>query len=392
MAGAALYFFWTGIFIVLYTYLGYGIVIFLLSKIRVRQRPLLQADHKLPRVTLLIAAFNEEGFIEEKVKNTFALDYPADKLSIFIVTDGSTDRTPDLVRQFQSIHLFHEPERKGKIHAVNRIMKFVETPVVIFSDANTYLNRDAIKNIVRHYQDEKVGGVAGEKRIFVKMADNASGSGEGLYWKYESFLKQKDAEVYSVVGAAGELFSVRTALFEEPAENMIIEDFYLSLRVAMKGYRFMYEPDSYAIENAAASVAEEWKRKVRISAGGFQAITRLSALLNPLRYGLLSFQYVSHRVLRWTLAPLFLPLILISNIVLAAEGLPFYQIILLFQVIFYFIAVAGHLFQNKKISIKGFFVPYYFSVMNLSVYAGFLRFVKGSQSILWDKAARAKNE
>ncbi|HMI66855.1 MAG TPA: glycosyltransferase family 2 protein [Cyclobacteriaceae bacterium] len=392
MAGAALYIFWTGIFIVLYTYLGYGIVIFLLSKIRVRQRPFLQADHELPRVTLLIAAFDEEGFIEEKVKNTFALDYPTDKLSIFIVTDGSADRTPDLVRQFQSVHLFHEPERKGKIHAVNRIMKFVETPVVIFSDANTYLNRDAIKNMVRHYQDEKVGGVAGEKRIFVKMADNASGSGEGLYWKYESFLKQKDAEVYSVVGAAGELFSVRTSLFEEPAENMIIEDFYLSLRVAMKGYRFMYEPDAYAIENAAASVAEEWKRKVRISAGGFQAITRLSALLNPLRYGLLSFQYISHRVLRWTLAPLFLPLILISNIVLAAEGLLFYQVILLFQVIFYFIAGAGHLFQNKKISIKGFFVPYYFSVMNLSVYAGFLRFAKGSQSILWDKAARAKNE
>ncbi len=173
---------------------------------------------------------------------------------------------------------------------------------------------------------------------------------------------------------------------------MIIEDFYLSVRVAMKGYRFIYEPGAYAMENAAASVAEEWKRKVRISAGGFQAITKLSALLNPLRYGLLSFQYISHRVLRWTLAPFFLPLILISNVILAVGDNYFYQVILMLQVIFYLVAGLGQLFQNKKISIKGFFVPYYFSVMNLSVYAGFLRFVKGRQSILWEKADRAKSE
>ena len=309
MVGAAFYIFWTGIFVVSYTYLGYGIVIFILSKIRGRPHTLppssrvQQADpapvvHELPVVTILIAAFNEENFIEEKIKNTLALDYPADKLSILIVTDGSTDRTPEMVRQCKAVQLFHQPERKGKIHAVNRVMKFVKNPVVIFSDANTFLNREAIKNLVRHYQDEKVGGVAGEKRIFVKKEDNASASGEGLYWKYESFLKRRDAEVYSVVGAAGELFSVRTLLYEEPAENMIIEDFYLSLRIAMKGYRFLYEPAAYAMENAASSVAEEWKRKVRISAGGFQAITKLRPLLNPLKYGMLSFQYISHRVLR----------------------------------------------------------------------------------------------
>jgi cellulose synthase/poly-beta-1,6-N-acetylglucosamine synthase-like glycosyltransferase len=393
MVGAAFYIFWTGILVVLYTYLGYGVVILILSKIKGRPQPLrFQADPELPRITMLIAAYNEEGFIDEKIKNTLALDYPADKLSIFIVTDGSADRTVERAQQYAAVQLFHDPERKGKIHAVNRVMKFVKTPVVIFSDANTYLNREAIKNLARHYQDEKVGGVAGEKRIFVKKEDNASGSGEGLYWKYESFLKRKDAEVYSVVGAAGELFSVRTFLYEAPAENMIIEDFYLSIKIAMKGYRFMYEPDAYALENAASSVAEEWKRKVRISAGGFQAITQLRALLNPLKYGLLSFQYISHRVLRWTLAPLFLPLIFISNVILAAEGLFIYQVILLLQVIFYLIAGLGRLFQDKKISIKGFFVPYYFSVMNLSVYAGFLRFVKGSQSILWEKAVRASDE
>ena len=194
-----------------------------------------------------------------------------------------------------------------------------------------------------------------------------------------------------MVGAAGELFSVRTPLFEEPSGDIILEDFYISLKIAMKGYRFIYEPEAYAMETASASVKEEWKRKVRISAGGFQAMVKLRSLLNPFRFGLLSFQYFSHRVLRWTLAPLFLPLILISNVLLALEGHTIYQVVLALQIIFYMTAWLGQLFQNRKISIKGFFVPYYFSVMNLSVYAGFLRFLKGKQSVMWEKSARATN-
>jgi len=158
----------------------------------------------------------------------------------------------------------------------------------------------------------------------------------------------------------------------------------------MKGYRFVYEPDAYATETASASVSEEWKRKVRISAGGFQAIVKLKALLNPVKYGLLSFQYVSHRVLRWTLAPLALLLILVSNIILAWNGSVFYSFILVMQIVFYTVAFIGHLNQDKKIAIKGFFVPYYFTVMNVSVYAGFMRYLKGSQSAIWEKAKRAE--
>jgi cellulose synthase/poly-beta-1,6-N-acetylglucosamine synthase-like glycosyltransferase len=243
--------------------------------------------------------------------------------------------------------------------------------------------------MVRHYEDANVGGVAGEKRIFKKNEDNASGAGEGLYWKYESFLKKKDSEVYSVVGAAGELFSVRTELFEEPAENIIIEDFYLSLSIAAKGYRFIYEPEACATETASASVAEEWKRKVRISAGGFQAMIKLSHLLNPFKYGILSFQYISHRVLRWTLAPLFLPIVFLSNLYLAIEGSEFYTLTMLAQIGFYLIALVGYFNKDKKISIKGFFVPYYFCVMNFSVYAGLLRYLKGNQSVIWEKSQRA---
>lgn len=383
--------FWLGILIVGYTYVGYGMIIYILSKLKRRPSPLtIQTDSELPVITLLVAAYNEEAFILDKIHNTLALDYPKDKLKLFFVTDGSNDRTPEIIRNFPEIEVFHSAERRGKIHAVNRVMKHVSTPIVVFCDANTALNREALRLIVRHYQDPTIGGVAGEKRILSKDKDNASGSGEGLYWKYESFLKKKDAEVYSIVGAAGELFSIRTELFEEPAENMLIEDFYLSLRIAAKGYRFAYEPDAFASETASASVEEEWKRKVRISAGGFQAMYKLSYLLNPFRYGILTFQYVSHRVLRWTLAPLFLPLILVSSVYLAIQGFGFYQMMLVAQVGFYLLAALGYALRDRKIGIKGFFVPYYFVVMNLSVYAGLVRLLRGRQSVVWEKAKRAE--
>lgn len=384
------YIFWVSFVIVFYTYLGYGVLLFLISKAKgTRPTPIVPDDDLLPNVTLVIAAYNEQEFIGDKIQNTKELDYPSEKLQVFIVTDGSSDRTPDMVQAHSGVTLFHEHERRGKIHAVNRVMKSVTTPLVVFCDANTFLNKEAIKLIVRHYADERVGGVAGEKRIMQKSEDNASGSGEGLYWKYESFLKKKDAEVSTIVGAAGELFSVRTDLYEPPPGNIVIEDFYMSLKIVARGYRFAYEPDAYAIETASASVAEEWKRKVRITAGAFQAMGKLLFLLNPFRYGIITWQYVSHRVLRWTLAPLALLLLIISNIWLAVAGPWYYKAILGGQVCFYLLAWAGHLMQNRKVRIKGFFVPYYFAVMNLSVYAGLARHLKGSQSVVWEKSKRA---
>jgi biofilm PGA synthesis N-glycosyltransferase PgaC len=382
--------FWAGITTVGYAYIGYAIVIYLLSKARRAYRaPAPQIEADLPIVTFIVAAYNEAAIIEEKITNTLELDYPGDKLEILFVTDGSTDETPEIIGRYPRFRLFHSPVRRGKIHAVNRVMKSVRATIVIFSDANSNLNKAAVKNIVRHYQCENVGGVAGEKKIYVRNKEDASGAGEGLYWKYESFLKRKDSDVFSVVGAAGELFSIRTELYEPPPENMIIEDFYLSLRVAARGYRFIYEPEAVAMETASLSVGEEWKRKVRICAGGFQAMLQLRYLLNPFKYGILSLQYFSHRVLRWTLAPVFLPLVLISNTWLAIDGGVLYRSLLGLQLSFYGIALLGFLLRNHKISARGFFVPFYFSVMNVSVYAGFFRFLRGKQSVLWEKARRS---
>jgi poly-beta-1,6-N-acetyl-D-glucosamine synthase len=383
-------FFWISLFVIGYTYIGYGVVLWCILKIKKKnQSPTLQADRELPAITHIVAAYNEEAYIEAKIKNSLALDYPADKVTLLVVTDGSTDRTQEIVQRYPSVKNFHEAKRMGKIHAVNRVMKLVQTPLVIFSDANTTLNHEVYKKIVRHYQHEDVGGVAGEKRIATQSSDNASGSGEGLYWRYESLLKKMDSEVYSIVGAAGELFSIRTNLFEEPPADTLIEDFYLSLKIAAKGFRFAYEPEAYATETASVNVKEEWKRKVRITAGGFQAMARLLDILNPFRYGLLSFQYFSHRVLRWTLAPLALLLLLVSNILLSINYPIPYLIFLALQILFYFIALLGYFLKDKKIKVKGFFVPYYFLVMNLAVYAGLVKYLRGKQSVVWEKAERA---
>ncbi len=383
--------FWVSFGVLFYAYLGYGLVMWILIKIRGAHPvpPPFSAD-ELPEVTLLIAAYNEADIIKQKIENSLALDYPADKLKLLFITDGSTDQTGAIIEQYPAIQHLYQPERRGKIAAVQRSMPLVKSPITVNSDANTFLNAQAIRNLVKHFADPTMGAVAGEKRVFIDTKDTASAAGEGLYWKYESWLKEKDAELGTVVGAAGELFAIRTDLFEVIPTDTIIEDFYQTLRIAQKGYRVAYAPDAYAIEQASADVSEEIKRKIRICAGAFQAMWRLRSLLNPFRYGLLTFQYISHRVLRWTLAPLTLPILLVVNILLGLNN-GFYQLLLLGQVFFYFIAYLGYLTRNKPLKIKGFSVPFYFTMMNVCVYLGFVKYLRGNQSVIWDKAKRGDN-
>ncbi len=387
--------FWVLLFIVFYAYIGYGILLFVL----VRMKRLLglksggetDADYE-PDVTLFIAAYNEKDFVAEKIRNSLELDYPKEKLHMVWVTDGSDDGTPDELKKYEGITVHHLPARNGKIGAMNRGMKFVKTPVVVFCDANTMLGKESIRRIVKLFSNSKVGCVSGEKRIFSKEKDAAAGAGEGLYWKYESTLKKWDAELYSVVGAAGELFAIRTELYREVEKDTLLDDFIISLRVAQDGYTIQYDPEAYAIETASADVKEELKRKIRISAGGIQAVVRLSSLLNIFRYGTLSFQYISHRVLRWTLAPLALALLLPLGLIIALnEGIistGLYNVLFWLQVLFYLAALLGWYLENKSIRIKLLFVPYYFFIMNLSVFLGLKRYLKRTQSVNWERAKR----
>jgi cellulose synthase/poly-beta-1,6-N-acetylglucosamine synthase-like glycosyltransferase len=207
-----------------------------------------------------------------------------------------------------------------------------------------------------------------------------AGSGEGAYWKYESALKRWDSELHTVVGAAGELFSVRRELMPVVPEGILIEDFYVSMKIAQEGYKVVYEPDAYAMETGSDSIAEERKRKIRIAAGGIQSILIFLPLLNIFKYGWLSFQYVSHRMLRWSLTPLSLLVVFSLNIYLVVELGGLYTLIMGLQILFYFIALMGAYAEGKKRVPKIILLPFYFSFMNLSVYQGFIRLLKGKQS------------
>ena len=382
--------FWSLAGIIFYTYIGYGIVLYFLVKIKrlfVHKTLKSPADDELPEVTLLIPAYNEKDYVVQKVENNRLIDYPKEKLHQIWVADGSDDGTPELLRFYPEIEVLYQPERNGKIAAMNRGIKYVKSPIVVFSDANTLLGAQSIRLIAELFTDQKTGCVSGEKRISVDAKSAASSAGEGIYWKYESGLKKLDAELYSVVGAAGELFAIRTELYEEVEPDTILDDFIISLRIAMKGYTLQYNPEAFAIETASASVKEEMKRKIRIAAGGIQSVIRLYPLFNIFKYRTLSFQYISHRVLRWTLTPLALLLVFFINIFLAYNS-KMYNFILILQILFYTMALVGWFLQNRKIKFKKLFVPYYFFIMNYSVFLGFFRYIRKNQSVNWERARR----
>jgi biofilm PGA synthesis N-glycosyltransferase PgaC len=386
--------FWISLFIIFYAFIGYGLLLFVLVKIKraITGKPVLPEAINLPSCTLIVAAYNEEAFIEQKIQNTLELIYPDNKLKFIFVTDGSTDATAAMVDKYPQIKHLHSDSRMGKMAAVHRAKDVVDTDVIVFTDANTFLNAEAMINICRHYADAKVGAVAGEKRVATTQTADAT-AGEGFYWKYESKLKAWDSELYSVVGAAGELFSVRTELYEAVPSTAIIDDFMISMLIAQKGYKIVYEPEAYASETASEDVKEELKRKIRIAAGGLQSIIWLKSLLLPFKLPVLSFQYISHRVLRWTVVPFLMILVLILNILIVARDDSgfIYQLILLGQVAFYGMSVLGWIMMTRQIKVKIFFIPYYFSMMNYAVIRGIFRYLSGNQSAIWEKAKRKQS-
>ena len=246
-------------------------------------------------------------------------------------------------------------------------------------------------NIARHYSDPRVGAVSGEKRVQIDETADAT-AGEGMYWKYESKLKTWDSEMYSVVGAAGELFSIKTNIYQAVPPNAIIDDFMISMLIAKKGYRIIYEPEAYASENTSENVKEELKRKIRIAAGGLQSIIWLKDLLLPIEFPLLSFQYVSHRVLRWTITPFLMIAAFILNILLVVSTPTLlFSLILIAQIAFYGFSLLGWYFESKQVKVKLLFIPFYFCMMNYAVIAGIFRYLKGNQSVIWEKAGRKLN-
>ncbi|CAN5528046.1 glycosyltransferase family 2 protein [soil metagenome] len=381
--------FWICMGIVFYVFLGYGIVLYGLVIIkRLIKRNKQVKSHFEPAVTLVIPCFNEADILRDKIINSKKLDYPTEKLKIVFITDGSTDGSDSYLRAWPEIDVLHENRRGGKTAAENRAMKYVDTPFVIFSDANTMLNSAAVKNIVQHFEDDMVACVSGEKRIINDAADSASAAGDSIYWKYESFLKELDSELNSACGAAGELVAFRSSLYRDLPEDTLLDDFMQSMQMAASGYKIIYEKEAYVVETASENVAEELKRKIRICAGGWQSIQRLSGNLTMRKTPLLYFQYISHRVLRWTITPFLLIAIFVLNMSIIKSGSQFYMAIMVAQVLFYSAAMVGYILENRRVKFKPVFVPYYFCIMNYAVLAGLRRYLSGQQKATWDKAQR----
>ncbi len=385
--------FWIALFICVYTYVGYGLLLYAMVRVKrwLKGSPkplLLPADDQLPTVTLMICAYNEQDVLAMKMENIQALDYPKDKLTVMWVTDGSTDQTNTLLQQYENVVVVYHPERRGKTAALNHGISQVKTDIVVMTDANTMVNKEGLREIVRCFQDPKVGCVAGEKRVLARKEGEIAAEGEGFYWKYESTLKRLDSELYSAMGAAGELNAIRTHLYEPMPETALLDDFVMSMRIVDRGYRIAYTSDAYAMEFGSANLEEESKRKRRIAAGGLQSTWWLRNMMNPFHQPIVAFQFVSHRVLRWSITPFCLMALIPLNVALVMmKAGTIYTIIWIAQIIFYLTAFAGYQQEKYGKKHKLLYIPYYFLFMNMNVFQG-IKYLRHKNNGTWEKAQR----
>lgn len=370
---------WLSAFVVFYTFVGYAVLITLLA--RFLHRPI-RREQITPSVTLIISAYNEEAVMAEKLENCLRLDYPRDRVEMIVVADGSTDRTCEIVCEFeeQNVKLLFQQERRGKIAAMNRAAPFASGEVLVFSDADAMLEPQSIRMLVANLADPKVACVGGEKRI--RKDASVQAHGESAYWRYEAYLKRLDSSINTAIGAIGELFAIRRELYRPMDDDLLIEDFVLTMQLVARGWRVVYEPGAITWERASPSLQGEWRRRVRIAAGGFQAIGRLTDMLNPLR-GLAAIQYISHKVLRW-LSPFFMVVVFVAN--LGLLHLSLYRWMMLIQIVFYLLALLGLVLTRAGVRLWPLQIPFYFCFANATSLAGFWRYATGSQPVTWAKA------
>jgi len=332
-------------------------------------------------VSLLIPAYNEEAHIEQKLRNSLALDYPRERLEIVVASDGSTDRTNVIVKQFQGqgIRLLEMRDNIGKSAMLTRTVPLLKGEVVVFSDTSSELEPGALRAVVRNFADPRVGCVSGLYRL--KGAEDLRAQGEGLYWRYETFIKQQESRLHSILGAHGAFYAIRRHLFEALAGSLINDDYLIPMQIVAQGYRAVYEPAAVSWERELASVEGEFARRRRIAAGNCQQIVELRHLLDPTR-GWVAFSFFSHKVLR-TLAPLFMIAVLLTSPWLPT---PWAVVTLAAQAALYGSAAAGYLCQRAGKVVRWLSPPLYFCLGNLAMLAGLLKFCFGRDRFGWERA------
>ena len=365
--------FWLSAGLLAFHYFGYPLLLGLLAKLK-RTEPL-PAGEESPPVTLIISVYNEEDVIRERLENCRTLDYPRDKLRILVVSDGSTDKTHDIVAEYagEGVELEVVQGRVGKTGALNQVIPRLDTEIVVFTDANSMLRPDAIRQLVRHFADPRVGAVCGELQL------TGDAGAEGAYWRYEKAIKQFESKVSTLTVLNGALYALRGDL-HRPMNPQAANDFQHPLQVVLQGFRSAYEPRAIAQESGGVDEAVEARRRVRIISRGWKGLFSHIQVLNPFKVGLFSLQFIARKLLRW-LGPLLMILALGSNIALA--GRPFYRVILVMQGSFYALALLGAVLNRLKIRLLPAYAPYYFCLINWAALKALVRVIAGRDSAVW---------
>jgi len=388
MTGVLELLFWVGVALLLYTYAGYPLILMALGRFFAAEAIRHEMSGDAPGVSIVVAAYNEEAVIEAKVRGALALDYPADRLDVWIASDGSTDRTEEIVRGLEResgrVHLLSYP-RTGKSGVLNKAMEEAGGDIVVFSDANTEFTGGAVARLVERFSDRRVGCVSG-RLVYRNPGEVTSGQAESLYWRYETALKKMENRLGCVAGANGAIYAIRRELFTPLRPGTINDDFVISMRIVEKGYRCVYEEQAVAFEDVAPDMESEFKRHVRDGAGHYIAVAHLWRLLNPL-LGVRAFIYWSHRVMRWS-APFMMIGLWAANIALALDGRPFYAGLLAAHTAFYVMAIAGFVASRSGSMPFFLFVPFYFCNLNLALLCGFAKVVAGTQKSTWERTER----
>lgn len=335
-----------------------------------------------PFISFVISAYNEEDVIADKLENIKKMEYPADKIEVLIASDGSDDRTVEIIEAagIPYVKALDYKERRGKVNVLNSVIPEARGEIIVMSDANTMYQPDALRKMIRHFANEKIGCVCGELRLVDNTSD-AGGRGEGLYWRYEVFLKNQEGKRGTLLGATGGIFALRKELYRQVPSYTIIEDFVISMKVLEAGYMVVYEPEAVAFEDTPESLTKAMTRRIRIAAGHISAFIDTRALLNPLR-GMTAFSYWSRKGLRY-LVPWFMVFMLICNIILWPIDL--YKYILGLQAAFYLLTIIAYLLNKAGITLRMLGIPLFFVSMNLGILFGYFRFLTGTQKVTWTK-------
>jgi cellulose synthase/poly-beta-1,6-N-acetylglucosamine synthase-like glycosyltransferase len=371
--------FWIAVVAIAYTYAGYPLLLMLVS--RFRGKPVLRREFT-PRVTVIIAAYNEERDLAKKLENTLALDYPKSKLEILVTSDCSTDRTDEIVRSFESrgVRLHRQTERLGKTAAQNAAVEKATGDILLFSDATTHYRPDVLRRMVPSFADESVGAVTGNV-IYAHDDDSSVSHGTRSYWNYEFLLKKHESAITSLIGVCGCMYAVRKSAYV-PLYHEACSDFLVATTMVRQGLRAVYEPDAVCVEEPNKKGSKELAVRVRIITQTLADLWRNRDVLNPFRKGFYAVQLLSHKVMRY-LVPLFLIAVLITSAFLAFKNL-FYATVFVAQIGFYLAAAASALMVRLCINSRWLALPQYFVITNVACLIALIKLVRGERYVRWE--------